>query len=332
MIIDRARALELFQTLSAGARTPCLHPNYLSIDALRDSSLQPTYFLFQSADQTFLHPFHYAKIPGTDFYDVQSAYGYGGPVASSMDSGFLSTAWEAYANWCKENQVLAEFIRFHPILANSIGYPGDVVNVRNHVRVQLSDAVQGKGIEKRARTLLKKAENSNLEVRWAKPAEFIPEFKRLYSETMARLQADQFYFFPDSYIEELCRWDVAHLALVQSDGIVSAAAIFLIEGETAEYFLSASDDSARKTGAVTLALQKAFHRALEAGCKHMHLGGGTSSDTTDSLLFFKMGFSPILAPFQFGKRIYNKDEYDRVKSAWERKTGKSAQRVLFYRE
>ena len=69
---------------------------------------------------------------------MQSAYGYGGPVASTTDPAFLQSASAVWKDWCQEKKVLVEFIRFHPLLENWRFFSGDIFDDRMTVWIDLA--------------------------------------------------------------------------------------------------------------------------------------------------------------------------------------------------
>jgi len=121
---------QVFARLDPALQAPSLHPDYVCADALRDPNLRPDFFVFQDGGEVCYHSVHLSQAPGTELYDAQSHYGYGGPVASTPHEAFLSEAWSAYRTWYKERRVLAEFIRFHPLLENWRFYEGEVIDNR----------------------------------------------------------------------------------------------------------------------------------------------------------------------------------------------------------
>ena len=48
--------------------------------------------------------------------DIETVYGYSGPVATTTLPDFLAEAWRGFEGWCREQNVVCEFIRFSPIL------------------------------------------------------------------------------------------------------------------------------------------------------------------------------------------------------------------------
>ena len=39
--------------------------------------------------------------------DIESAYGYGGPLSNTDDDEFLKQCFESFSNWCLEQNVVA---------------------------------------------------------------------------------------------------------------------------------------------------------------------------------------------------------------------------------
>jgi hypothetical protein len=331
MQVGYERAVEVFGNLNKFLRAPSLHPYYVSADSKREAALRPAFFIYEESGDLFYHGFHVAPVEETGFSDVQSPYGYGGPVTSGEDEDFLKRAWAAYASWCEENDVLAEFIRFHPMLENWKYYGGEVVDDRLTVHVDLTVEDLLSTYEGRARTAVRKAINRGLTVEWVDTERFMGIFPSIYNESMEAINADKFYFFPAAYFSELFEWDSAHLAVCGLDGQVVAAAVFLIEGDMMEYHLSASTPEGKNLGATNLLLHEAFLYAQSLGLRVAHLGGGNSPDLEDPLYFFKSGFSPLRASFRIGKRIIRSEDYDKMKIKWQEKHGAVSDRVLFYR-
>ena len=83
-------------------------------------------FVFEKDGQMALYPFLKNSITALgykldrEYYDIQGAYGYNGVIASTTDKGFISDFWEAFDTWCQDNDVIAEFMRFHPVMRNHL--------------------------------------------------------------------------------------------------------------------------------------------------------------------------------------------------------------------
>ena len=135
MKIDFYTAVEMFARLPHSRKSPYLHPQYVIDDASRDRDLEPVFFIYSEGGELFYYPFHLGRIAGTDYFDIQSAYAYGGPLSSTGAADFLTRAWQHHLSWCQNNNILAEFVRFHPWLENWDGFPGETRYMRETVGI-----------------------------------------------------------------------------------------------------------------------------------------------------------------------------------------------------
>lgn len=332
MKVSFAEAVLFFNTKFQLKRVASLHPEFIEIDAKRNASLIPVYFIYETTQGFFYHAFHKTKIAGSSFYDAQSTYGYGGPVISASNKEFLAQAWREYQAFCQHENILVEFIRFHPLLNNEKYYHGEVLFNRNTVIVDLKVGDLLSSYQVRARTAIKKSIKKNVEVSLVTHMEFHAVFKGIYYASMKKLEASDFYYFNNNYIQGISEWDDSCLFVAKSNNIIIAVAIFLLGTEVLEYHLSASTDEGRKLSALQFLLHQAFLMAKEKGCRYAHLGGGVTINEDDPLLFFKKGFSNKQLPYFIGKYIYDNDAYQQLKDAWEEKNAKKSTQVLFYKK
>ena len=61
------------------------------------------------------------KIPAGTFYDFSTPYGYGGWLTEGGDAAGLLLEYQA---WTREQGIVSEFVRFHPMLKNHEGLEG----------------------------------------------------------------------------------------------------------------------------------------------------------------------------------------------------------------
>lgn len=331
MLVGYDKAQTAFAGLDAEKRAPSLHPFYIVADAERSRELQPMFFVYEENGAVYYHGFHVAKVAGANFVDIQSPYGYGGPVSSSDDVAFLAKAEESYTAWCRENNVLVEFVRFHPLLENWRYYQGEVIPDRQTVWLSLEDADLLAGYSTRGRTAVRKALKEGLRVEWLGGPRFMEVFPDMYREAMAEINADDFYHFNNGYFARLLNWDKVHLAVCLRGEEVVAGAIFLAEQTIMEYHLSASTLAGKKLAATNLILHEAALLGQKMGCRALHLGGGTDSRANNALLFFKAGFSRSRGLFKIGKQIHQVSAYNDLKDGWLERHGTVSNRILFYR-
>jgi hypothetical protein len=331
MIVGYDDAVVFFDRFDDFLKAPSFHPYYIITDAKRNGERKPVFFVYEDDEGIFYHGFHVAPIKDSTYYDVQSPYGYGGPLASTDKPNFLKKAWSAYSLWCMENNILAEFIRFHPLAENWRYYNGAVILDRQTVwiDVQCDDLLMSYDV--RSRTAVKKAHKDGLILEWAQGAELADLFELLYCEAMTRVNAEQSYYFKHEYFKSLLEWERSRLAICKKDNNIVAMGIFLTGNRVMEYHLSASTIVGRRHAATNLIIHEAALLAQQQGYVKLHLGGGTDSQADNSLFFFKSGFSSHRAVFNIGKQIHNAGAYKNLHDDWQERNGMVPDKVLFYR-
>jgi serine/alanine adding enzyme len=245
----------------------------------------------------------FALIRRSDPVDAITPYGYGGPVGGDLP-GF----WDAYDAWCREQDVVTTFVRFHPLYANARDAPIHVEPLAPTIAWRLDSEELEAGMHLNHRRAVRKARNAGVTVA---AAGGVGDFVPLYEETMRRANASRFYFFAPEYWQalertQLVRFD-AHLG-----GEIVASALCLASPPWLHYHLGASSDEGRKTGAMTLLFLEAATWARERGYERFHLGGGVGG-ASDSLHEFKRRFDPGgLVDAAIGKAVHDGERYARL--------------------
>ena len=318
-------AAEWFLKLPLHRRIATLSPSYVDADAKRDKSLKPVFLLFSDQRGFWLHSAHLSAIPGVDRFDIQSPYGYGGPVTDCDHDGFREDAWKAYCEWCNRRSVAVEFLRLHP-MAPWQQYPARIVNDRQTVIINLAGRYR-EAYEPRCRTAVRKAEKSGVSARVYPLPEIASRFAAFYREGMARIEAAEFYMFGDDYFQALARMPDITLLVCERDDEWLAAGLFLAGGKGLEYHLSATTDAGRQASATNLLIDAAAEFGAQQGLAWLYLGGGTDADESNPLLKFKAGFSPDRRSYAYGFHIHDVACYEAMRA----RSGSMPGRVLFYR-
>ncbi len=300
-------------------------------------------FVFEQDGVVVLYPFLINPITtlgyklDKEYYDIQGAYGYNGIITSSEDADFI-TFWESFDAYCQENDIVAEFTRFHPLLNNQrLASPKMKTFFSRHtVALDLTDDdIWMHQISSKNRNMIRKAEKEGVTIVENDDYE---TFRRLYDGTMTDLHAEDFYFFPKSYYDEYKQTfkGESMLCLAMLDGKAIAGSMFLFSDDYAHYHLSARDREYSRYAANNLILWYAIQKAKERGCKWFHFGGGTTGNDDDSLLKFKKEFSKTLCEFWIGKRVHNLAVYDQIVEQWKMNHPESYEqnkvKLLGYRE
>jgi hypothetical protein len=331
MKIDLRTAQALYADLPRDLQLATLSPDYVEADASRARDLESVYWCYQEGDSFWYHGFHLSPLPDVDGFDIQSPYGYGGPLANSSDEEFLTRAWAAYASAARAQKVAAEFVRLHPLANNGRFYRGRIADDRDTVWMDLETDAIPSGYQTRVRTAVRKAAGAGLRVSWGRNSEIAGEFARFYREGMSALSASSFYFFDDRYFEELANIGSLRLAICTLDGTWLSAALFLMGAECVEYHLAASSPEGKRLNASNLLLHETAEACKAMGYRKLYLGGGTDSRADNSLLFFKSGFSKKRETFQVGWIIHDATVYSELQTRWRHRLEANPNKVMFYR-
>lgn len=268
--------------------------------------------VFQS-DISEFPPFQNALDKDT-FYDWSTPYGYGGPLLDGdIDKQFMSAAELEVAEFAKENGIVSEFFRFHPLLQNQKELE-EIMDVRYLKKTIYMDTSSNEIINANmtpnARNMTRKAEKNGVEIR-IDHGENLNEFITIYNETMRYNHVGDYYFFEQSYYEDMIENMKDHVVFFYAvyDKRIISASIFLYNDQFMHYHLSGTLPEFRKMAAANLILTRAAYWACDRGIKYFHLGGGV--DNEDSLLRFKKHFNRNgQIDFCIGRRIFLPDKYE----------------------
>lgn len=283
-------------------------------------------FVYEKDNNIALYPFLKNPIKTLgyelekEYYDIQGAYGYNGLIASTDNAEFIAEFWTAFDTWCEENDIVAEFMRFHPLLNNQrLASPKMKTFFSRHtVSLDLSlslDEIWMQQFSSKNRNMIRKAEKEGVTIIESDDYE---TFRKLYDSTMTNLNAEDYYFFPQNYYDEykVSFRDNSILYFAIFDGKVIAGSMFMFSPNYAHYHLSARDRAFSKYAANNLILWHGIQKAKERGCKWFHFGGGTTGEESDSLLLFKQNFSKTKMDFWIGKRVHNQVIYNNIVDQW----------------
>lgn len=257
------------------------------------------------------------------WHDIETVYGYSGPVATTTAPAFLAAAWRGFDQWCAEHGVVCEFLRFNPILGNErFAAPRTEVSLnRETVEIRLEGGEESlwQGYDSTQRNRVRKAIKRGLTCEETPLDEGLATFCDLYESTMRRAGATGFYFFPERYYQELqdTLADHTRLFVVRSEGKPIAAGIFFTYGRVLHYHLGASHEDALTLAPNNLLFHQVSLWGQQHGFERLHLGGGRSGAADDALLRFKKRFSPHLLPFCVGQRIHDPERYALLCDLWQ---------------
>lgn len=279
-------------------------------------------FVAEEGGDLLLHPLMLRSIPGTDWKDAESVYGYSGPLCAAVgpEAGFRKAAWGAFESWCREHGLVAEFVRFNP-LNDTSAMSRNVLIQRDRYTVVLdlsgSEADLWQRYSKTHRNMVRKALRVGLKAGLAMGWGYAI-FQDLYRRTMEHNRASAYYLFGEPYFARLQSGlgDNLRLFVVRDGARVVASAIFMLYGDRMHYHLAGSDPDYAGNGDNNLLLHTAALWGQGNGYRWLHLGGGRTNAADDSLLRFKASVSRERLPFFTGRRVHIPAAYDALCAEW----------------
>ena len=255
------------------------------------------------------------------YFDIITPYGYGGPVFNVYDGkplkNLVNDFKEKFELYCKENNIVSEFIRFHPLVCNHeyMDMYMEVCNIRNTICLDLnSEQDIWNNISSKCRNMIRKAEKNNITIEIGNSKEDLDIFYSLYMDTMKKNKAIDYYLFDYNFFKntiELLSNNITIFKAVYDNKVISSALIMHC-GDYMHYHFSGSDINYSKLAANNLLLYKAAIWGYNQGYKYFHLGGGYSGNE-DSLFKFKKSFyKGDLKDFYIGKKIHNLELYNNL--------------------
>ena len=276
----------------------------------------------EDLDQFVILPFLRRRIG--QYYDFETAYGYGGPISNSKSKQWIIAALKEIEKCFRDERYICGFVRFHPLIKN-VEYCRDVIDCvldRKTIVVDLQESIDdiwGKQISSKNRNMIRKAQKNDLQFGADYNFDYKEEFIRLYNNTMSRLNAEEFYHFDDRYYDSFTDYFIgkSFIGTVTYNEKIISSAVFMMDGHYGHYHLSGSDRDFSSLGANNYLLWNAAIEMKNHNINWFHLGGGSNSNEDNSLYRFKRSFSPNENDFYIGKWIFNQSIYDKICTEWE---------------
>ena len=282
-------------------------------------------FVYMNENNVFLFPIikREFEFNGHKYFDFETAYGYGGPIANTNDIVFFSKALNLFYEYCKDNGFICGFTRFHPLLKNSNQFDtvGQLLFDRKTVAIDLTkteDEIWMHSLSLKNRSTIKKSIKSELYFEADYAFKYLDDFVDLYNNTMKKLNADDFFIFEREYYKNwIQNIPNSFIGVVLKDSRVISAAIFFYSNSFGHYHLAGSNSNYLSYNPNNFMIWEGLKELKKRGVKFLHLGGGNNGDSENSLLSFKSRFSPLRFDFNIGKMIFNYEIYERVCKEWE---------------
>lgn len=254
------------------------------------------------------------KISVGRYFDFATPYGYGGWIIEGEDTTQL---FESYAAWIEKNNIISEFVRFHPMIQNQDASRSfyDVLQLGEVVHMDLSSPEEiWQNITSKNRNVIRKAIKNGIVIYNGRYPEIFEKFRVIYNATMDKDEAGKYYYFEKEFYASVLN-DLPQNAQVfwaEKENNVIAAAIMLAANGRMNYHLSGSIREYNSFAPTNYILYQAALWGCANGYKTLYLGGGVGAGE-DSLFKFKRAFyKGELNHFYIGKQIYNQEKYSEL--------------------
>jgi hypothetical protein len=292
----------------------------------------PHCFIYKAEKEIAYYPFLINSINNlgynldNSYFDIQGAYGYNGVISNSNEFSFITSFYKTLDKYCQNNNIIAEFTRFHPLLKNEIFSQNhmEIIYDRETVFIDLKKSYQeiwDSDYTSNNRNMIRKAKKMDYKIKIINEPtnKDLDTFISIYEFSMLKAHATDYYFFNREYFSDIFNFLPGNsflLNVLDSENVVVCSSIFLFYGDYFHYHLSGKKASADNS-VNNFIIDQAIIFAQKLGAKYFHLGGGRSRLEDDSLLKFKKNFSKQIQPFYIGKKIHNQKIYNEVVRQWE---------------
>jgi hypothetical protein len=280
-----------------------------------DSSGIPLLLHYQNGQDSLAMPVVVRNIEGTDYKDITSVYGYGGPLANveSPADKSISGFQEELKQFFDSNNIVSAFSRLHPLLPNGeqllvgLGETKEE-NLTVGIDLKLPEEEQKKQYARSLKYTINKLKRMGVTVRKASSKKEIDFFIEMYNETMDRVNASPNYYFPKEYFYHFLESiDSFMLLAFYDEKIVSGCFCTVCHG-IMQAHLNATKDEFLYLSPLKLVLDEARLTGIQRELRILHLGGGFRG-INDSLFVFKSRFSKRQFTFKVWKYIHKPTVY-----------------------
>lgn len=293
---------------------------------------EPNLFYFESENGKVAYPYMLRDIAECKniegkmekglYYDISTVYGYGGPIYELSKKCNLidKLKWDfitAFDMYCKNNKIVSQFDRFHPLLKNHVLFEdySELAQIRKTVKIDLTneDEIQS-NMERRGRQTVRKAKENKISTKIENSATVLKEFYEIYTDTMKKNNAEDYYMFPVSFFESTINNLPDNHMIINAyyEGKIVSTLLNIYSNKFMHSFLGGTDKDYKHLQPSGLLYYESAIWGISKDLKYYHLGGGYTNEN-DPIYNFKKSFNKNGDnDFYIGKKIHDKALYDQL--------------------
>jgi len=295
-----------------------------------EKSGEPVLFVYQLLDCFIVFPLLKRPIKGSEYSDFTSVYGYAGPISNfdfdQIDPSFMDGFIQAFLRFLKAEKNVSVFCRLHPIINHDILVEkfGSLVDNGKTIAIDLTGTIEAQRAKYRRqfRSKIRQLRDKGYYLKKADSREDVQAFVKIYNDNMARVQAESYYYFDESYFFNMLNsadFESSVLLLYLGDEITCGAFV-TFSNNIMQFHLAATNNKYLQEGPMKLLIDEATIVGRENNMQYLHLGGGVGGKE-DSLFEFKAGFSDKILSFKTWRFVSDQEAYDKlVQARWANQT------------
>jgi hypothetical protein len=293
--------------------------NYHTLHAKEGKALL---FVYEEDNDFIAIPLLKRPIPNSDYFDMGSVYGYGGPFSSRVFSELNKTLIEQFkihfVDFLEQENIISVFSRLHPFFDQDPlmdGFEGVVDNgkvVALDLMISLED--QRRQYQERATRKIRQLRNRGYYVVEGRTNADIKIFEEIYTSNMLRIEATDYYLFDEAYFTKLLHsdeYDARLLFVYNEAGYPVCGAIIVLTNQIIQAHLLGTRTEYLQDSPAKLMLDEVTLLGRREGMKYYNLGGGLGFKE-DSLFKWKSSFSDLTFEYKSWRFIVNHDVYNHL--------------------
>lgn len=293
-------------------------PEYMRLFEKRVGGIATLFVVNDERSKNFLvYPFFKRRINDLvlfssydkECYDIISPWYFGGPLFSSEEnkSEILNMFLHEFQSFVKENDIVSEFTRIHPIFDMKKEF-ANITNAEYRydvAYVNLQETMENiwSNFTKSNKNSINASKRKGVVIEFSTSSIDLKNFSELYMKTMKRISADEFYFFSLDFFERILEYIPSNVIIVTAkyDNIVISSSILLHKSGIVYYWLSGNNYDFRNLYPNNLLIYESIKWAKNLGNKFFILMGGTNK----GLRSFKDSFTKDRVEFYSISKIFN---------------------------
>ena len=268
-------------------------------------------------NKAFYHVFSRKEIRNSDKFDIEPFLGYAGPVVNTQKYDFINHSVNIYSEFCRENNIVAELIRFNPVAQNHKYFKDcDIIKIIPAKEIVIVNCLKDEAEQLKnfssisARYRVNKGKK-NCSFREVDKLSEMNSFINLYTDSLISNDADSKWFFPADFFRRIQNTECFKIfGVFHENKLVSASLV--IFSKPSAYYLLAANSPAKVPGSSELLIVRINQIAASNRIPYFILGGGNSASPDDSLLRFKKKFTKGTYTFHIGTMIHDEDTYNKM--------------------